>query len=306
MDNNMGENVAVAENLQSETVAAETEAKQPGKKKFIIIGVVAIAILVVALVLLFGGVGKGKIKIEGKKYSYSAEEGIKGIVKGVDGVAVMNNGYAVLYTEDGKSEPIDPLDTYGGEYPVVYFGSFDRFTEVDMSISEFAIYGEFETQSGATHESVMSDLDNDDFCFAGGVWYSIVTEDGAIDWDDIEKDYEKLISEGTFDAIDYVDSLLLVSPDAVEPSVYMDDVQGAVDMFEMMSSDKYEYASVKSSMMIWLARGKAVDMLLEGETDYVAVEGVLCSEDEGGMLNIQMYTSKSDAQKIRENFGLTQ
>lgn len=306
MDNNMGENVVAAENLQPEAVVADTEAKKPGKKKFIIIGAIAAVALVVVLVLLFGGVGKGKIKIEGKKYSYSAEEGIKGIVKGVDGVAVMNNGYAVLYTDDGKSEPIDPIDTYGGEYPVVYFGSFDRFAEVDMSISEFAVFGEFETQSGATHESVMSDLDNEDFCFAGGVWYSIVTEDGAMDWDDVEKDYEKLISEGTFDAIDYVDSLLLVSPDAVEPSVYMDDVQGAVDMFEMRSSNKYEYASVKSSVMVWLARGKAIDMFLEGETDYVVVEGVLSSEDDGAMLNIQMYTSKGDAQKIRENFGLTQ
>ncbi len=306
MDNNMGENVVAAENLQPETVPTETEAKKPSKKKFIIIGAIAAVALVVVLVLLFGGVGKGKIKIEGKKYSYSAEEGIKGIVKGVDGVAVMNNGYAVLYTADGKTEPIDPIDTYGGEYPVVYFGSFDRFAEVDMSISEFAIFGEFKTQSGATHESVMSDLDNEDFCFAGGVWYSIVTEDGAMDWDDVEKDYEKLISEGTFDAIDYVDSLLLVSPDAVEPSVYMDDVQGAVDMFEMMSSNKYEYASVKSSVMVWLARGKAIDMFLEGETDYVVVEGVLSSEDDGAMLNIQMYTSKGDAQKIRENFGLTQ
>lgn len=304
MDNNMGENVVVTENLQPETVATETEAKKSNKKKFMIIGAIAVVAVVAVLVLLLGG--KGKIKIEGKNYSYSAEEGIKGIVKGVDGVAVMNNSSAVLYTADGKTEDVNMGDVYDGKYPVVYFGTFDRFAEEDMSISEFAIYGEFKTQSGATNESVMSDLDNGDFCFAGGTWYSIVTEDGAIDWDDIEKDYEKLISEGTFDAIDYVDSLLLVSPDAVEPSVYTDDVQGTVDMFEMVSSNKYEYASTKSSMMVWLARGKAVDMFLEGDTDYVVIEGVLSSEDDGSMLSIQMYTSKDDAQKIRENFGLTQ
>lgn len=303
MDNNIGENIVSEEMPQPETMDTVAEAKKSNKKKFIIIGAIAAVAIVVALVLLLGG--KGKIKIEGKNYSYSAEEGIKGIVKGVDGVAVMVNGSAVLYTADGKTEEIDPIDTYSGKYPVVYFGSFNRFEE-DMSVSEFAIYGEFKTQSGATHESVMSDLDNGDFCFAGGTWYSIVTEDGIIDWDDIEKDYEKIISEGTFDAIDYVDSLLLVSPDAVKPSVNMDDVDGAVDMFNNMLNNNNEYASGKSSMMVWLARGKAVDMLLEGETDYVAVEGVLCSEDEGGMLSIQMYTSKDDAQKIRENFGLSQ
>lgn len=294
MDNNVKEEMVTEVALSEETIA-ENGAKKNDKKKFIIIGAIVAVALVVVLVSLLGGRG-GKIKIEGKTYSYSAEEGLKGIDKISDGVVVMNGASASLYT-DGKSEKIDVFDVYDGKYPVVYMG-WRAPAEDDIAFSSFSIYGDYKTKDGATWDTNISDLEKKGYLCYNDNCYMIVTEKGNIDWDDIEKDYEKIVSTGSFKDIEYIDGALAVAADAIKSDVYMDDAQAVIDFCNSIGKDE----GGKNAMMYWLARGKAAYMLMEGEIDYFVTEEVLCSETEGGPINLQIFTSKANAEKIAKPF----
>ena len=103
MDNNIQENVVEAQ----ENIPVGLEVKKPSKKKFIIISAVAvIAILAVVLILLLGNSGKGKIEINGKKCTYSAEAGIEGVEKACDGVVVCDSGNCTYYPTSGEAKEV--------------------------------------------------------------------------------------------------------------------------------------------------------------------------------------------------------
>ena len=278
----------------------ETIGKKSSKNKFIIIGGVAlVAVIAVVLFFVLGGVGKGKIKIDGKTYSYSAENGIDGIEDIADGVVVMS-GMDTYLCIDGKKEEVSGDDVRKGKYPVVYVGTRTLMSDNGFAISEFMIYGDYETYDGATWDSNTSDLEKKGYLCVGNTSYMVTTANGSIDWDDIEKDYEKIVSSDSFYSIGYMDGALAVAPDALKPGVYNDSVQSVIDICNSL----YRDGDGKAAMMYWLARGKAMYMLMEGDIDYFVTEGVMCSENEGGPLNLQIFTSNSNAEKIVENLGL--
>ncbi|MBE5947128.1 MAG: hypothetical protein E7259_09385 [Lachnospiraceae bacterium] len=294
MDNNIQENVVETQ----ENIPVGLEVKKPSKKKFIIISAVAvIAILAVVLILLLGNSGKGKIEINGKKCTYSAEAGIEGVEKACDGVVVCDSGNCTYYPTSGEAEEVSMMDIFDGKYPVVFFPPFINFDE-DLAGFNYNIYGEFKTQYGATHESSSSDLSEKDFLEVDDMFYMIYTDEGTLDWDDIKKDYDKIASSGSFKDIDYFESALLVAADVVKINAYEDNAQAVIDTYNTASS------SGKENMMLWLARGKAIQMLLDGDIEYVAIESVYCQSGRDNSLNIYMYTSKEDAQKVMENMGI--
>lgn len=288
MDNNIQENVST-----------ETNGKKSGKKIGLIIGAVAVvAAIVVALVVLLGGAGNGKLEIEGVACSYSATEGIKNVEKVSDGVAVAELGNARFYPTSGEPQEIDTMDILNGKYPVAYHGTM-RIGDNNVALTNYNVYGEFKTQFGVTHESTKAELDKKDFVLYAEVYTAVTTSKGAIDWDDIEKDYEKIVSSNSFDGIDYMDGAMLVAPDAIKFSIPNNDVQAVIDVY---SSNRNSTA--KEGIMVWLAKGKAVNMLLDGEVDYVVEEGVYHKEGGVNTLYVRMYTSVADAEKIKENMGL--
>ncbi len=295
MDNNIQENVTQVQ----EGVSTETSGKKSGKKIGLIIGAVAVvAAIVVALVVLLGGAGNGKLEIEGVACSYSATKGIKNVEKVSDGVAVAGLGNAMFYPTSGEPQEIDTMDILDGKYPVAYHGTM-RIGDNNVALTSYNVYGEFKTQFGATHESTKAELDKKDLVLYAETYTAISTSKGAIDWDDIEKDYEKIVSANSFDGIDYIDGAMLVAPDAIKISVQNNDVQAVMDVY---SSNRNSTA--KDGIMVWLAKGKAMHMLTEGEVDYVVEEGVYCQEGRPNTLYVRMYTSVADAEKIKENMGL--
>ena len=295
MDNNVQENVVETQ----ENAPAEEKVKKTGKKTGIIIGAVAaVAAVAVALIFILGG-GKGKLEIEGVKCSYSATEGIKNVEKVNDGIVVYSGmGGAMFYPTSGTPEEVDSMDVLGGKYPVAYHGTM-RIGNNNLALTSYNVYGEFKTQFGATHESTKAELDKKDLVLYADTYTAITTSKGAIDWDDIEKDYEKIVSSNSFDGIDYIDGAMLVAPDAIKISVQSNDVQAVMDVY---SSNRNSTA--KDGIMEWLAKGKAIHMLTEGEVDYVVEEGVYYQEGRPNTLYVRMYTSVADAEKIKENMGL--
>lgn len=291
MDNMQGNVGEVQEN-----VAEEKAVKKSGKKKFIIIGAVAaVAVAAVVLVLLLGG-STGKIEIEGKTYSYSAEEGIEDVEKVCDGVVTCSGGSGKLYTTSGEVQDISGIDVLSGKYPVAYMGTM-RVGDNNLAITSYNVFGEFKTSEGATHKSTKDELGKKDFMVVGDVCNVIKTDKGVIDYDDIEKDYEKIISSNSFKDIDYIDSTLFAGADAAKIAVGCDDVN--------MMLDFYPDGSEKDGIIFFLARGKAIDMLMNGEAQYVVEEGVYCTEGGTNVLYIRMYTSVGNAEKIKESMGIT-
>lgn len=298
MDNNIQE-----EMVTEEATLSETEVRRP-RKKFILIGAVAfVVVIAVVLILLFSNPREGKVKIEGKICTYSAEEGIKGIEKACDGIVDFNKGNCIYYPASGEPEEVKVTEVIDGKYPVVYLVASPSY-DGQLAITRFSIYGEFETQAGATHKSISSELDkNENMVGAGGYYFTVITEDGAIEWDDIEEDYNKIISSNSFDGIDYIDSAIKLESDEVKELVANDDVSGVVDKFENVYEDENDG---KNIMMYWLALGKGMKMLSEGEIDYCVVEQVSCLDfaDEDNILTIDIYTSMEDAQKIKDTYGI--
>lgn len=292
MDNNQENVVEVQGN-----VPAEDAVKKSGKKKFIIIGaVVAVAVVAVVLVLLLGGSGNGKVEIEGKSYSYSAEEGIVNVEEVCDGIVTYSGGSGKLRTPSGEIQDISGVDVLSGKYPIAYMGTM-RVGDNNLAITSYNVFGEFETSQGATHKSTKDELGKKDFMVVGDVYNVIKTDKGIIDYDDIEKDYEKIISDNSFKSIDYIDSALLAGSDVAKIAVSSDDVN--------MLLDTCPSGSEKDGMMFFLARGKAMDMLMNGEVQYVVEEGVYCMDGGVNTLYIRMYTSVENGEKIKESMGFT-
>lgn len=295
MDTNIQENIIEAQDV---TPVGES-AKKPAKKKFILIGVIAlIAIFAIILVVLLSGSNKRKIEIDGKTYAYSAEEGITDIEKACDGVIAKTSGQGIYYYHSsGEIEEVDIMDALDGKYPIVYFSPFINYSE-DLDLHTYNVYSEFKTQHGGTHESTPAELKDKDFLEVGDLYYTVTTNKNTIKWSDIEKDYDKIISDNSFDSIDYLESALLIAPDVTKFSVMDDDVQAVLDVYNTKSPDG------KNDMLLWLAEGKSIDMLLNNDAEYVVIESIYCQEGRDNLLNIHLYTSKDNSKKILDSMGI--
>lgn len=293
MDNNIQEKVSIEQG----DVSKEATTKKGGKKKFVIIGAIAaVAVVAVVLILLLGGSGNGKVKIQGKSYAYSAEEGIVNVEEICDGIVTYSGGSGKLCTPSGEIQDISGMDVLAGKYPIAYMGTM-RVGDKNLAITSYNVFGEFETSQGATHKSTKDELGKKDFMVVGDVYNVIKTDKGIIDYDDIEKDYEKLISDNSFKGIDYIDSALLAGSDVAKIAVGSDDVNMLLDTFPAGSD--------KDGMIFFLARGKALDMLMNNDAQYVVEEGVYCLDGGVNTLYIRMYTSAENGEKIRESMGFT-
>ena len=185
MDNNQ-ENVI----LEQETSSAEVSGKKSKKKTgLIIVAVTAVAAIVVALVLVLGGASDGKIEIDGKSYSYSADEGIEDIEKISDGVVVFTGFSGELHTTSGEVEDISGVDVLSGKYPIVYMGT-RNIGGADVAVTSYTVYGEFKTSQGATHKSTKDEFGKKEYMVVGDVYNVIKTDKGIIQYD--EKSLEKL------------------------------------------------------------------------------------------------------------------
>ena len=280
---------------EQETNSAEVSGKKSKKKTGLIIAAVAVvAVIVVALLLILGGAGDEEIEIDGKSYSYSAEEGIEDIEKISNGVVVFTGFSGELHTTSGEVEDISGVDVLSGKYPIVYMGT-RNIVGTDIAVTSYTVYGEFKTSQGATHKSTKSELGKKDYMVVGDVYNVIKTDKGIIDYAEIEKDYEKIISTKSFKDIDYIDNAILDS-DAAKIAVGSDDVD--------MLLDVYADGSEKDGMIFFLAKGKAVDMIMNKEAQYIVEECVYSPEDGQNVLYISIYTTVENGEKIRESMGI--
>ncbi len=298
MDNNAQEEVMETQ----ENASVEEKENASGKKNGIIIGAVALALVIVMVVIALrsGGGGNGKLEIDGHACSYSAEYGIKGVEKVCDGVVVSGMGSSLFYPASGEPQEVATMDVLDGKYPVAFMGCM-RVGDEDLMLTNYNVFGDFKTQFGATSKSTKAELDKKNYVLAGDVYTVVSTDKGVIDWDDIEKDYETIISANSFEGVEYIDSACLVGPDVVKFDAEANRVQEVVKIYDSISN-----STAKDEMMRWLAMGKAVHMLSEGQVQYVVVEGVYCKDDGANILYVRMYTSIENANKIRENMGIVE
>ncbi len=293
MDNNVIENVT------------EVEMPQKKIKKFIIIGGVCLVVIVaVILFFVFKAPGEGKVKIGGKTCTYSAEEGIKGAKKACDGIVDANKGECLYYPTEGDPVEADPVEVFSGRYPVVYLLA-SPYHDDKLAFTRYNIFCEFKTHAGVTHESTPEEmkknksliyLNNGDT--ACGI--SIITEKGAIDWDKVEEEYDEIIASNSFSNVEYLELLKYNFPEPAMTYVLNDDVQGTVDKLGKL------YGDGKAAMMLFLAGAKSDKMILDGDIYYYVIEQVGYVEDiKKSILNIDIHTTKENAQKIKDNYGFT-
>lgn len=293
MDNNLNDCVTDGETPKKKT------------KKYIIIGIISVAVILsVILFLIIKAPAAGKIKIGGKICTYSADEGIKGAEKVCEGIVDVNKGECLYYPTDGEPVEADPVEVFSGKYPVVYLLA-SPYHDDKLAFTRYNIFGEFKTHTGTTHESTPEELKkNKSLIFlnngdtACGI--SIITEKGVLDWDEIEEEYDEIIASNSFTDVEYLELLKYNFPEQAMTYVLNDDVQGAVEKLGKL------YGDGKAAMMLFLAGAKSDKMILDGDINYYVTEKVGYVENiEKCVLNIDIHTTKENAQKIKENYGFT-
>lgn len=241
----------------------------------------------------------GSVRIKGQVYTFSAENGIDNWNEIADGVVISGGISNDYYPADGGEAKKVDYDDYEN-YPVVFQRSMNNEVNgVTIGSGGFYIYGDYLLSDGVTSTVTGDELMANGYMQVNDsdLYTKYFTQDGWVSYDDIEADYEKIISEDSFKGLDYYDVLGEISSDFVKPSYTMDDVAGAVEDFG-------EIGDSKKLMLDWLAKGKCIKLLMNGEIDYFICQSITVDADEGASALLVFYVKDDYMNQWMDNWGV--
>lgn len=241
----------------------------------------------------------GSVRIKGQVYTFSAENGIDNWNEIADGVVISGGISNDYYPADGGEVKKVDYDDYEN-YPVVFKRSMNNEVNgVTIGSGGFYIYGDYLLSDGVTSTVTGDELVANGYMQVNDsdLYTKYYTQDGWVSYDDIEADYEKIISEDSFKGLDYYDVLGEISSDFVKPSYTMDDVAGAVEDFG-------EIGDSKKLMLDWLARGKCMKLLMDGEVDYCICQSITVDDEDGASALLVFYVKDDYMNHWMDNWGV--
>ncbi len=242
----------------------------------------------------------GSVRIKGEVYTFSAKNGIDNWNEIADGVVISGGISNDYYPADGGEAQKVDYDDYEN-YPVVFQRSKNREVNgVTIGSGGFYIYGDYLLSDGVTSTVTGDELIANGYMQVNDsdLYTKYFTQDGWVSYDDIEADYEKIVSEDSFKVLDYYEVLGEISSDFVKPSYTMDDVAGAVEGFD-------EIGDSKKLMLDWLASGKYIKQLMDGEIDYFICQSITVDLDEGASALLVFYVKDDYMNNWMSNWGVT-
>ena len=242
----------------------------------------------------------GSVRVKGEIYNFSAENGIDNWGDIAGGVVIFGGISNTLYPADGgETVKVDYSDTVN--YPVVFQRSVNtEVSGITIGSGGFYIYTDYVLADGTTSTVTPEELlakgyiqrnDSDEY-------YRYITENGDVDFKDIEADYDKIVSENSFKGLEYYDVLGEVSSDMVKPEYNMDDVAGAIERLKDMDLDP------KKAMMDWLVRGKCTKLIVDGQVDYYICQSVFVDEEDGAYVILGFRTRDDYMNEWMDNWGV--
>lgn len=241
----------------------------------------------------------GSIRIKGHVYTFSAKNGIDNWNEIADGVVISGGISNDYYPADGGEVKKVDYDDYEN-YPVVFQRSMNNEVNgVTIGSGGFYIYGDYLLSDGVTSTVTGDELMANGYMQVNDsdLYTKYFTQDGWISYDDIEADYEKIISEDSLKGLDYYDVLGEISSDFVKPSYTMDDVAGAVEDFG-------EIGDSKKLMLDWLAKGKCIKLLMNGEIDYFICQSITVDAEDGASALLVFYVKDDYMNLWMDNWGV--
>lgn len=241
----------------------------------------------------------GSVRIKGQVYTFSAENGIDNWNEIADGVVISGGISNDYYPADGgEAQKVDYDDHEN--YPVVFQRSMNNEVNgVTIGSGGFYIYGDYLLSDGVTSTVTGDELMANGYMQVNDsdLYTKYYTQDGWVSYDDIEADYEKIISEDSFKGLDYYDVLGEISSDFVKPSYTMDDVAGTVEDFG-------EIGDSKKLMLDWLAKGKCIKLLMNGEIDYFICQSITVDDEDGASALLVFYVKDDYMNQWMDNWGV--
>ena len=241
----------------------------------------------------------GSIRIKGHVYAFSAENGIDNWNEIADGVVISGGISNDYYPADGgEGQKVDYDDHEN--YPVVFQRSVNNEVNgVTIGSGGFYIYGDYLLSDGVTSTVTGDELMANGYMQVNDsdLYTKYYTQDGWVSYDDIEADYEKIVSEDSFKSLDYCDVLGEISSDFVKPSYNMDDVAGAVENFG-------EIGDSKKLMLDWLAKGKCIKLLMNDEIDYFICQSITVDDEDGASALLVFYVKDDYMNQWMDNWGV--
>lgn len=241
----------------------------------------------------------GSVRIKGQFYTFSAENGIDNWNEIADGVVISGGISNDYYPADGGGVQKVDYDDYEN-YPVVFQRSMNNEVNgVTIGSGGFYIYGDYLLSDGVTSTVTGDELMANGYMQVNDsdLYTKYFAQDGWVSYDDIEADYDKIVSEDSFKGLDYYDVLGEISSDFVKPSYTMDDVAGAVEDFG-------EIGDSKKLMLDWLARGKCIKLLMNGEIDYFICQSITVDAEDGASALLVFYVKDDYMNQWMDNWGV--
>lgn len=241
----------------------------------------------------------GSVRIKGQVYTFSAENGIDNWNEIADGVVISGGISNDYYPADGGEVKKVDYDDYEN-YPVVFQRSMNNEVNgVTIGSGGFYIYGDYLLSDGVTSTVTGDELMANGYMQVNDsdLYTKYFTQDGWISYDDIEADYDKIVSEDSFKGLDYYDVLGEISSDFVKPSYTMDDVAGTVEDFG-------EIGDSKKLMLDWLAKGKCIKLLMNDEIDYFICQSITVDDEDGASALLVFYVKDDYMNHWMDNWGV--
>lgn len=241
----------------------------------------------------------GSVRIKGQVYTFSAENGIDNWNEIADGVVISGGISNDYYPADGgEAQKVDYDDHEN--YPVVFQRSMNNEVNgVTIGSGGFYIYGDYLLSDGVTSTVTGDELMANGYMQVNDsdLYTKYYTQDGWVSYDDIEADYEKIVSDDSFKGLEYYDVLGEISSDFVKPSYTMDDVAGTVEDFG-------EIGDSKKLMLDWLAKGKCIKLLMNGEIDYFICQSITVDDEDGASALLVFYVKDDYMNQWMDNWGV--
>ncbi len=289
-------NESTSEYCMSCGVPLVKEKKKEKKARFIIKKVVflimAVLLLVLGVVLFVSKGGNDTyIEVAGEKYTFSAENGIDHYEKINNGV-VHPNGLSYKYVELGSLQETY-VDT--NDY-IAYVGSPARYVEIDnyrIAGQSFIFTDNFKSIGGVTESSNVAQLDSKGYKEAFGAYVLFSTEQGILDWNEIEQEYEQAKADGYFYNLPYYYCLQKVLPDMLRVSDAFSDIEAALRY-------SYDEEETKATIMYYLAYSKLCDYYIKGEIDYFCCSHIYIGNK--NMLDLHVFSSRENVGNWMQNW----
>lgn len=268
---------------------SEKQTRGKNGKKIIIIALVAVIVAVAAVFICKKLFHFSGIKVDGKKYHFSAENGIDDYEKINDGLVYFNMGQLYYSAIGGDSSVKVNSDEYSS-----YLGLGGTSYNVgDMNVQgrNFVFLKDYKTDDGISEKSSKKKIKKAGYMLyreAANEYVCFATEKGNLDWDEIEEDYNKAKKANSLDVLSYRDSIKCVFPDIWR--VNYDDLDAMITSVENSTHE-----NAKNLIMYYLATAKLTEQLVDGDIDYFYIKTISAGEN-----NVLTVSVLADVYNVRE------